>query len=113
MRVRPNLVEDTVPVFLVGVATDGVGDNDVQISEDALGLTPLGVGSTTATLCSGSATLVRFSLVEDEVPLLAEEGEEEVDEQLLNVGVDAADGVDDDDVQISEDTLCFTPIGVS
>ena len=40
------------------------------------------------------------------------EGEEEVDELLLNIGVDAADGVDDVDVQISGDTLGFTPIGV-
>ena len=43
---------------------------------------------------------------------LDEDGEEEGDELLLNVGDKAADGVDDDGVQISEDTLGFNPLGV-
>ena len=44
MLVSSSLVEDTVPVFLVRVATDSVEDDGVQISEDTLGFTPLRVG---------------------------------------------------------------------
>ena len=67
-------------------------------------------------MCCGSVTFVRFRLVEVEVSLLLAaltgDGEVEEDELLLNVGDDAADGVNDDDVQISKDALGFTPIGV-
>ena len=44
MLVSSSLVEDTVPVFLVRVATDGVEDDGVQNSEDTLGFTLLRVG---------------------------------------------------------------------
>ena len=51
-------------------------------------------------MCCGSVLFVRSILVEVEVPV------------HLGVGDDAADGVDDEDVQISEDTLGFTPLWV-
>ena len=51
--------------------------------------------SETATLCCGSVIFVRSSLVEVEVPVLlaklAEDGEEEEDELLFNVGDEAAE----------------------